>query len=78
MLVVFLVLLVYLGTMVGSVLPLLDIKMDQFTVGDNFVSVTVHWELANAVLRPVIYFLTNPAVWDGLKMSSTCCSRSQR
>jgi len=77
MLVVFLVLIFYLGTMVGSVLPLLDIKMDQFTIDDKFTSVTVLWELGNGVLRPITYFLFNPAVWDGIKMLCTCCARNR-
>lgn len=71
LLVVMVVLIVYLGSVVASVLPILDRKMDQFTV-EPFPHVPVLWQLSNATLRPIIYFLCNPAVWEGLKM--TCCS----
>ena len=74
LLLVVLVTLFYLGSLVGSVLPHLDQKMDQFSVGLD--PVPVLWELGNAAARPVIYFLANPAVWDGLK--GACCSRKRR
>jgi len=71
LLVVLLLLIVFLGTLVASVLPHLDRQMDQFSV-EHYPPVPVLWEISNATLRPIIYFLCNPAVWDGLKMS--CCS----
>jgi len=70
LLVVVLVTLFYLGSIVGSVLPHLDQKMDEFSVGLD--QVPVLWELGNAAARPAIYFLANPAVWEGLK--GACCS----
>jgi len=70
LLLVVLVTLFYLGSLVGSVLPHLDQKMDQFSVG--LEPVPVLWELGNAAARPAIYFLANPAVWDGLR--GACCS----
>lgn len=70
LLVVVLVTLFYLGSLVGSVLPHLDQKMDEFSVGLD--PVPVLWELGNAAARPAIYFLANPAVWEGLK--GACCS----
>ena len=74
LLLVLLVTLTYLGSIVGSVLPHVDKKMDQFSV--DLEPVPVLWQIGNALARPVIYFLTNPAVWDGLK--STCCRTRRR
>ena len=71
---VVLVTMFYLGSLVGSVLPHLDQQMDQFSVG--LEPVPVLWELANAAARPAIYFLANPAVWDGLR--GACCSSKRR
>jgi len=70
LLLVFLVTTVYLGTVVGSVLPRLDAKMTEFDT--QLPPVSVLWELGNAALRPSLYFLCHPAVWDGLK--AMCCS----
>merc|ERR1712209_176058 len=68
--------LVYLGTVTGSVLPRLDLKMDEFKtelpVEAAHPQVSVLWELGNAALRPTLYFLCHPAVWDGLR--GLCCS----
>ena len=64
----------YIGSTVGSVLPRLDEKMEELEV--SLTSVPVLWEIANAAARPLIYFLTNPAVWDGLK--AACCSSRRR
>jgi len=69
-LLVLLVTLTYLGSIVGSVLPHLDARLDQFSV--QLEPVPVLWEIGNAAARPAIYFLTNPAVWEGLK--SVCCT----
>ena len=60
-----LVTLTYLGSVVGAILPHFDDKMDQFSV--DLAPVPVLWQVGNALARPTIYFLTNPAVWDGLK-----------
>ena len=64
----------YIGSTVGSVLPRLDEKMEELEV--SLTAVPVLWEIANAAARPLIYFLTNPAVWDGLK--AACCSSRRR
>ena len=64
----------YLGSMVGSLLPLLDQRMEEFSV--ELQQVPVLWELANAAARPAIYFLANPAVWDGLR--GACCNSNRR
>jgi len=69
LLLVFLVTTVHLGTIVGSVLPRLDDKMDEFHT--KLPPVSVLWELGNAALRPALYFLCHPAVWDGLQ--ELCC-----
>jgi len=69
-LVVLLLLLSYLGTTTGSLLPHLAPWLS-FSVAP-LAPTTVLWELANASLRPIIYFLCNPAVWEALK--NTCCS----
>ena len=71
---VFLVTLVYIGSIAGSIIPHLDQKIEEFSV--DLDSVPVLWELANAAVRPAIYFLCNPAVYDGLK--GICCSRTRR
>merc|ERR1711962_290379 len=73
LLLVFLLAVVYLGTTVGSLLPRIDTKMDQFET--QLPPVSVLWELGNAALRPALYFLCHPAVWDGLQ--GICC-RSKR
>jgi len=73
LLLVFLLAVVYLGTTVGSLLPRIDTKMDQFET--QLPPVSVLWELGNAALRPALYFLCHPAVWDGLQ--GMCC-RSKR
>lgn len=59
----------YLGSVVGSVIPRLNQTLD---LDIDLQSAPVLWEVANAAARPLIYFLTNPAVWDGLK--AACCS----
>ena len=71
---VLLVTVTYLGSIVGSVLPHVDREVDQFHV--DLEPVPVLWEIGNAAARPVIYFLTNPAVWEGLK--SVCCTTRRR
>ena len=64
----------YIGSTVGSILPRLDEKVDELEV--SLETTPVLWEIANAAARPLIYFLTNPAVWDGLK--AACCSSRRR
>ena len=71
LLLVLLVTLTYLGSIVGSVLPRMDLAITEYDLNLELGPVPVLWEIGNAVARPIIYFLTNPAVWDGLKTS--CC-----
>ena len=52
----------------------MDEKVDELEV--SLETTPVLWEIANAAARPLIYFLTNPAVWDGLK--AACCSSRRR
>ena len=62
--------LIYLGTVVGVVLPQID-NMLQETKLVSLGSVPLLWELGNDAARPLVYFMTNPAVWDGLQ--AMCC-----
>ena len=62
--------MIYLGTVVGVVLPQID-NMLQSTELVNLGSVPLLWELGNDAARPLVYFMTNPAVWDGLQ--AMCC-----
>ncbi len=86
--------LIYIGTVIGIILPRLD-KMLQleavraslirinpnpielilcpFQV--NFGPVPLLWELGNDAVRPMVYFMTNPAVWDGLRL--LCCKKKE-
>ena len=34
------------------------------------------WELGNNATRPLVYFMTNPAVWDGLR--NLCCRKKHQ
>lgn len=70
LLLVMLVTLTYLGSIVGSVLPRVDKHVYDLDI--ELGEVPVLWEIGNAVARPLIYFLTNPAVWEGLK--ALCCT----
>ena len=42
----------------------------------NFGRAPLLWELGNDAVRPMIYFMTNPAVWDGLGV--LCCRKKNR
>merc|ERR1711884_257234 len=65
---------IYLGTVVGIFLPRLD-KMLQLEVV-NMGPAPLLWELGNDAVRPMVYFMTNPAVWDGLRI--LCCRKKNR
>merc|ERR1711997_593197 len=59
--------LIYLGTLVGVILPRLDTLINE---KDDYIKLgkaPLLWELANNAARPLCYFLTNPGVWDGIK-----------
>lgn len=69
--------IIYLGTVVGVVLPRLDTlineKEDFITLG----KAPLLWELANNAARPLCYFMTNPGVWDGIKTMCGCSCKKK-
>lgn len=67
--------IIYLGTVVGIVLPRLDqmIEMEKVVLEP----IPVLWELGNNAIRPLAYFMTNPGVWDGLGTLCGCCCRKK-
>jgi len=70
--------LIYLGTIVAVMLPKL-IESATLNLDKNFmkqfelVKAPLLWELGNNATRPLVYFMTNPAVWDGL--GNLCCRK---
>lgn len=66
--------MVYLATIVGVILPRIDqmIKLENVELGPA----PLLWELGNNAARPLCYFMTNPAVWDGLR--ALCCRRKNQ
>ena len=46
-------------------------QLHQYAFQVNIGPAPLLWELGNDAVRPLIYFLTNPAVWDGLQVM--CC-----
>lgn len=70
--------IVYLGTVVGVILPRLG-EVFKGSIGEELepmkvVETPLLWELGNNAARPLIYFMTNPGVWDGLgSLCSACC-----
>jgi hypothetical protein len=66
--------MIYIGTVIGIVLPRLD-KLLQLEAVD-LGPAPLLWELGNDAVRPLIYFMTNPAVWEGLRI--LCCRRKNR
>lgn len=66
--------IIYLGTVVGIFLPRLDKILNLEVV--NMGPAPLLWELGNDAVRPMVYFMTNPAVWDGLRM--LCCRKKIR
>jgi len=72
-LVVLLLLITYLASLTASLLPSFATALS-FSIAP-FSSAPVLWELSNASLRPTIYFLCNPAVWEAAKH---CCGNSKR
>ena len=53
----------------GCVTPSVNVPSLQVQLGPA----PLLWELGNDAARPLIYFMTNPAVWDGLRL--LCCKR---
>lgn len=66
--------IIYLGTVVGIFLPRLDKMLSLELV--NMGPAPLLWELGNDAVRPMVYFMTNPAVWDGLRI--LCCRKKNR
>jgi len=66
--------LIYLGTIVGVVLPEIDRMMELESV--ELGRAPLLWELGNNAVRPLVYFMTNPAVWDGLR--NLCCRKKHQ
>lgn len=65
--------LIYLGTIVCIMLPKLD---DLEYTSTELQKAPLLWELGNNASRPLVYFMTNPAVWDGL--SNLCCRKKNQ
>jgi len=57
--------LIYLGTIVGVVLPEIAKMANLESV--ELGRAPLLWEIGNNATRPIVYFMTNPAVWDGLR-----------
>lgn len=66
--------LIYLGTIVGVVLPDIAKIMENDELGR--ARAPLLWELGNNAVRPLVYFMTNPAVWDGLR--NLCCRKKHQ
>jgi len=66
--------LIYLGSICGVILPDLH-QIKGIDEAINLKRVPLLWELGNTAVRPLVYFMTNPAVWDGLRM--LCCRKKQ-
>lgn len=66
--------IIYLATVVCIILPRIDdmLKLEAVNLG----RAPLLWELGNDAIRPLIYFMTNPAVWDGLQIM--CCRQKNR
>jgi len=56
--------MIYLGSIVGVVLPRIDemLQLESVELG----RAPLLWEIGNNAARPIVYFMTNPAVWDGI------------
>merc|ERR1712045_916043 len=63
--------LIYLGTIVGVMLP----KIEELDPAKK-AKAPLLWELGNNAIRPLVYFMTNPAVWDGLR--NLCCRKKHQ
>jgi len=61
--------LVYLGSVVGVILPKLNEieELEDNLQSAKVIKTPLLWELGNNAARPLIYFMTNPGVWDGLR-----------
>jgi len=69
--------IVYFGTIVGVMLPKIDEFLDPKKTDElQSINKPLIWELGNNAIRPLIYFMTNPAVWDGL--GNLCCRKKNQ
>merc|ERR1711971_752665 len=64
------------GTLVGVVLPTLAPMLSQAGIEIELAKAPLLWELGNNATRPLVYFMTNPAVWDGLR--NLCCRKKHQ
>jgi len=68
--------LIYLGTIVGVMLPkLAGMGVEELELAKD-AKAPLLWELGNNATRPLVYFMTNPAVWDGLR--NLCCRKKHQ
>jgi len=67
--------LIYLGTIVTVLMPELTEYVETFK-SVELVKAPLLWELGNNATRPLVYFMTNPAVWDGL--GNLCCRKKHQ
>jgi len=67
---------IYLGTLVGVILPTLAPMLSQAGIEIELGKAPLLWELGNNATRPLIYFMTNPAVWEGLR--NLCCRKKHQ
>merc|ERR1711950_128686 len=66
--------MLYLGTIVGVVLPRIDEMLNLESV--ELGPAPLLWEIGNNAARPIVYFMTNPAVWDGF--ANLCCRKKHQ
>jgi len=70
--------LVYLGSVVGVILPKLDDRLEKTDLKTNgMMKAPLLFEICNNAARPLIYFMTNPGVWDGLRSLCGCCCKKK-
>merc|ERR1712150_298305 len=69
--------MLYLGTIVGVVLPRIAemVKIEELDPAKK-AKAPLLWELGNNAIRPLVYFMTNPAVRDGLR--NLCCRKKHQ
>jgi len=66
--------LIYLGTIIAVMLPRIAklAQIDEL----QLAKAPLLWELGNNASRPLVYFMTNPAVWDGVR--NLCCRKKHQ
>lgn len=70
---------VYLGSIVGVILPKLNEieELENNLQSAKVIKAPLLWEIGNNAARPLVYFMTNPGVWDGLKSLCGCCCQQK-